>query len=246
MPLVNVEADGGVQVVTLDRPPVNALSGDLIAELADVVDAASADRAVRAMVICGRPRAFSAGADLREMAALPIGRRRELIERGARLMDRIERLDRPVIAAIEGFCLGGGLELAMACHLRVAAEGARLGQPEVSLGIPPGFGATRRLPRLVPRGMASEMLLTGEAVTAERAHAVGLVNAVTPSGQARKGALELARRLAAGSMSAQAAILRAMRGDQSEIDAVAEALASRDGQEGVAAFLEKRTPRFDG
>ena len=246
MELVRVGTEGGVRVLTLDRPPVNALSGELVEAIGRAVDEAAGDPTARVVVVYGGRRAFSAGADVREMSGLAAEQRRAWIERGARLMDRIAALDKPVIAAIEGFCLGGGLELAMACHLRVAAEGARLGQPEVKLGLPPGFGGTQRLPALVPPGVALDMLLGGEPIDAPRAHAIGLVNAVVPSGAALDGALERARRLAAGSGSAQAAVLRAVRGDEPELDAILTAMNQSDAREGMAAFLEKRTARFDG
>lgn len=246
MELVRVEDDGGVRVLTLDRPPVNALNGALVEAIGRAVDDAAEEREVRALVVYGGRRAFSAGADVKEMSGLPAGERRGWIERGARLMNRIEALDKPIVAAIEGHCLGGGLELAMACHLRVAAEGARLGQPEVKLGIPPGFGGTHRLPRLVPAGIALELLLTGEPIGAERAYALGLVNALAPSGGARASAMNLARLLAAGSGSAQTAVFRAVRGEQAELDVILAAMDEPDAREGMAAFHEKRAARFDG
>lgn len=246
MGLLRREIDGGVRVITLDRAPVNALNGELLRALDDAVGEAEADPTTRVVVLYGGTKAFSAGADIRELAALPPEARRAWIGRGARLCDRIEALGKPAIVAIEGHCYGGGLELAMACHVRVAGIGARLGQPEVKLGIPPGFGGTARLPRLVPVGIALELLLTGEPVSAERASALGLVSRVVPTGEALAAARDLARELAAGSSSAQAAVLRIVRGEVSELDAVVEALGSPDGREGTQAFLEKRAPSFEG
>lgn len=244
--LVQVESRGSVRVLTLDRSPVNALNRALIdATGAAVADAAS-DHAVRAVVLYGGRRAFSAGADLHELNGMAPEARRAWIERGARLCDQIAALDKPSVAAIEGHCLGGGLELAMACHLRVSAVTAQLGQPEVKLGILPGFGGTRRLPWLVPPGVAAELLLTGEPISAERAFALGLVNRVAPSGGALEAALDLAELLAARSPQAVGAILRVLRGAAAELDAITTALAAPDGQEGIAAFLEKRAPRFGG
>lgn len=246
MGLVRVELDGGVQTIRLDRPPVNALNAELIEALDAAVGEAAADPGTRVVVFHGGERAFSAGADIREFAGLASGVRRAWIERGARLCDRIEGIDKPTIAAIEGHCYGGGLELAMACHMRIASSEAKLGQPEVKLGIPPGFGGTHRLPRLVPCGLALEMLLTGEAISSERAGAVGLVNSVVSAGQALAAARKMARSLASGSASAHASILRIVRGEVTELDAIVEALGSPDGQEGTRAFVEKRTARFEG
>jgi enoyl-CoA hydratase len=244
--LVKVDAHGSVRVLMLDRPPVNALNGALIDAIGEAVDETTRDDAVRAVVVYGGRRVFSAGADLRELSGVPPEARRAWIARGARLCDRIAALDKPSVAAIEGYCLGGGLELAMACHVRVAAATARLGQPEVKLGILPGFGGTTRLPRLVPTGVATELLLTGEPIDAKRAEALGLVNRVAPSGGALEAALALAELLAARSPMATAAILGVLRGATAELDAVVAALAAPDGREGIAAFLEKRAARFGG
>ena len=244
--MVRVEAEGGVRIVTLDRPPVNALNGELIGALQAAVDEADADPATRVVVLYGGENSFSAGADIREFSGLAAEERRGWIERGARLCDRIEGLDKPVIAAICGHCYGGGLEVAMACHVRIVSSDAKLGQPEVQLGIPPGFGGTRRLPRLVPPGIALEMLLTGDPISAHTAQLVGLANHTTHPAQTLDRTLALARKLARGSASAQAAVLRILRGVVSELDAIVEALGSPDAREGTRAFLEKRPPRFEG
>jgi enoyl-CoA hydratase len=246
MGLVEIEVDGSVRVLTMVRPPVNALSGELLGALDRALDDAVSDPASRVLVLHGGPRAFSAGADIGEFSALDPEARRPWIARGVRLCERIAGLDKPTIAAIEGHCFGGGLELAMACHLRVAADTARLGQPEVKLGILPGFGGTQRLPRLVPAGIALEMLLTGESIDARRAFELGLVNRLVPSGEALVEAASLAKGLARGSASAQALLLRIVRAELGELDAIVAALGSPDAREGTRAFLEKRPPRFEG
>jgi enoyl-CoA hydratase/carnithine racemase len=252
--LVQVEREGAVATVRLERPPVNALSGELIGQLAAAFERLSGDRGVRAIVVTGSARAFSAGADVGELAGLGGPHAvRGWVDRGQRLMDRIAASTRPVVAAIEGYCLGGGLELALAAHLRVAGDRAQLGAPEVKLGILPGFGGTQRLPRLIGAGPALELLLTGEPVGAERALALGLVNRVAPAGQALAAAVELATGLAERSAPSLAAIMAVVargrdaplrEGLDAEVSAFAALLAGPDGREGTAAFLEKRQPRF--
>ncbi|HEV8633667.1 MAG TPA: enoyl-CoA hydratase-related protein [Chloroflexota bacterium] len=252
--LVRIDRDGPLATVRLDRPPVNALSSDLIARLAAAFERLSTDPQARVIVLTGSGRAFSAGADVGELAGLAGPHAvRVWIDRGQRLMDRVGASTRPVVAAIEGHCLGGGLELALAAHLRVAGEGARLGLPEIKLGILPGFGGTQRLPRLIGHGPALELMLTGEPVTPERALQLGLVNRVVPAGQALAAARELAAALAARSAPALAAILAVVargrdvplrEGLDAELSAVAALLAGPDGREGTAAFLEKRPARF--
>jgi enoyl-CoA hydratase/carnithine racemase len=252
--LVHLEREGAVATLRLDRPPVNALSGDLIGQLAAVFERVGRDRSARAVVVTGSRRAFSAGADVGELAGLAGPHAtRSWIDRGQRLMDALAASTRPIVAAIEGYCLGGGLELALACHLRIAGEGARLGLPEVTLGLLPGFGGTQRLPRLIGHGPALELMLTGEPVGPERAAALGLVNRVVPSGGALAAAAELAAELAGRSAPALAAILAVVargrdaplrEGLDAEMSALAALLAGPDGREGTAAFLEKRPARF--
>lgn len=252
--LVRVERAGGVATVVMDHPPVNALGGALVARLSAVFDELAADRQARAIVLTGSARAFSAGADVKELAGLQGPHAtRAWIDRGQRLMDRVAASTRPVIAAVEGYCLGGGLELALACHLRIAGDRAQLGLPEVKLGILPGFGGSQRLPRLVGPGLALEMMLTGEPIAPERALAAGLVNRVVPAGQAGAAAAELAAGLAQRSAAALAAIVAvAARGRDvplregldAELGAITALLSGPDAREGLAAFLEKRPARF--
>jgi enoyl-CoA hydratase/carnithine racemase len=252
--LVALERDGGVVTIRLDRPPVNALSGELIGLLSAAFERLAGDRRARAIVLTGSARAFCAGADVGELAALGGPHAvRAWIDRGQRLMDRVAASTRPVLAAIEGHCLGGGLELALACHLRIAGSTARLGLPEVKLGLLPGFGGTQRLPRLVGEAAALELMLTGEPIPAERARELGLLNRVVAAGTALEAAGELAATIAAGSAPAAAAILAVVargrdvplrEGVDAELSAIAALLAGSDGREGTAAFLEKRSPTF--
>jgi len=251
------EASDGVAVITVNRPDkLNALNQETMAELADAAARAGADESIRAVIVTGAgPKAFVAGADIGELARQdPIGGQRTS-RRGQAVLDTLENLPKPVIAAINGFALGGGLELALACHLRVAAENALLGLPEVSLGIIPGYGGTQRLARLIGPGRAAEMILTARRVEAREAEQIGLVNRVVPAG----GALEAARGLAGeilrhGPLAVRFA-LEAMRhglemplaqGLAFEADRFGLIAASLDMREGMAAFLEKRRASFQG
>ena len=252
---VRVLRDGRVAVVTIDNPPVNALSQATLDQLARAFAGLDDDEAVRAVVVAGAgSRAFVAGADIRELAALGEGQAALLFAaKGQALLDRIEGFAKPVIAAIDGACLGGGCELAMACHIRVASARAVFGLPEINLGIMPGFGGTQRLPRLVGRSRALALLLTGDTVPADEARALGLADRLTPSGEALRSAVELARTIAAKSQPAARLIVEAVReglplplaqAQAVEARKFAEACATPDAREGLAAFLEKRQPRF--
>ncbi|HUT75791.1 MAG TPA: enoyl-CoA hydratase-related protein [Armatimonadota bacterium] len=172
---VSLTVEDGVATIMVDHPPVNSLSAEVIRELREVVARIKADRAVKAAIITGAGRFFIAGADLREIAGIADARQgAELARQGERLLRDIELLEVPVIAAINGTCLGGGTELALACHLRIAGERSQIGQPEVNLGIIPGFGGTQRLPRVVGSARALEMILTGDPITGAEAKAAGL------------------------------------------------------------------------
>jgi enoyl-CoA hydratase/carnithine racemase len=244
-----------VATVVFNNPPANALSSPVMTELESLFDELAADDAVKAIVFTGAGSFFISGADVREVAGIAdAAKGRELTTRGQRIFDRIERMDKPVIAAINGlFCLGGGLELAMACHLRVASERVRLGQPEIDLGIIPGFGGTQRLPRLVGQAKAIELILTGDKVPAPEAKAIGLVNKVVPDAEVVKQAQGLAKKIAGKSAVAVRAALRAIRegigrpladGQKLESDLFGTVCESADKREGVSAFLEKRQPKF--
>jgi enoyl-CoA hydratase len=252
-----VERDDAVLVMTINRPKVlNALNAGTLAELGEVIAGAQADDAVRAIVLTGAgEKSFVAGADINELAVqTPVGGR-EHARRGQALLDRIERLGKPVIAAVNGFALGGGCELAMACTLRLAADTARFGQPEINLGLIPGYAGSQRLPRLVGAGRALEMLLTGNPIDAEEAYRIGLVNRVVPAAQLMDEARALARTLAAKAPVALRYILDAVRGgldmsfaEAQEYEATLFGLvfATDDMREGTRAFLDKRKPGFTG
>lgn len=247
-------AEAGVATLTLNHPPVNALTLDVLGELEHVFDALGVDGAVKVIVVTGVGRFFIAGADIRVIAAIPSSREgTEMALRGQALFDKIEASEKPVIAAINGVCLGGGLELAMSCHIRLAADGARLGQPEINLGIIPGFGGTQRLPRLVGWSNATEMILTGDLISAQEAKALGLVSQVIPPDDLLRQAQGLARKIASKSRMAVRAALQAIgRGGESglrdglslEARLFGQLCDTEDKKEGAAAFLAKRQPRF--
>jgi enoyl-CoA hydratase len=252
-----VAARDGIAFVTVNRPAKrNALDAATIAELDSAFTQLAADPAVRVVVLTGAgDKAFVAGADIEALAGLDAEGARALSERGQRVFDRIEWLGKPVIAAINGFALGGGCELALACHVRVAGEGARIGTPEVKLGLICGYGGTQRLPRLVGRGRALELLLTGEPVDADEALRIGLVNRVVPGPRLLDEAEVLARRMAANGPLALRATLEAVNGGldrplaeglEAEATLFSEALGTEDAREGTRAFLEKRPARFAG
>ena len=252
-----VERDGGVLTITINRPKVlNALNAATLAELDQEIAMARDDAAVRAIILTGAgEKSFVAGADINELAVQTPVAGREHARHGQSLFDRIERLGKPVIAAVNGFALGGGCELAMACTIRIAADNAKFGQPEINLGLIPGYAGSQRLPRLVGRGRALELLLTGNQITAEEAHRIGLVNKVVPAASLQAEAKTLAALLASKAPVAVRYILEAVAGglemkfaDAQDYEATLFGLVSttEDMREGTKAFLEKRKAEFKG
>jgi enoyl-CoA hydratase len=252
-----VERDGAVLIVTINRPDkLNALNSHTVSEIAAVMEEAAADAAVRVVVLTGAgPKSFVAGADINELAAQTPVSGREHARSGQAVFDRIERLGKPVIAAVNGFALGGGCELAMACTMRLAADSAKFGQPEINLGLIPGYAGSQRLPRLVGRGRALQLLLTGEQITAEEAFRIGLVNKVVPAADLMPESRALAQTLAAKAPIAVRYILEAVAGglemslgDAQDYEATLFGLIATtdDMREGTRAFLEKRKPTFQG
>ncbi len=254
---LRIDDQDAIRVITVHRPErLNALDSATLDALHAAADAAAADPSVRVVVLTGAgPKAFVAGADIAEMSALTPAQGRDFALRGQRMMRRFERLPKPVIAMVNGYALGGGLELAMSCHLRIAADTARLGQPEIGLGLVPGFGGTQRLLRLAGRAAALELCLTGEPVDAARALQLGLVNRVVPAAELEAETMALARRLATSAPLALRGILDCILaggectiGEGLEYEATQFGLvfASEDMREGTRAFLEKRQPAFQG
>ena len=235
----------GVAIIRLDRPPVNALSMELLSELAEIARSLATDGDVRAVVVCGEGKAFAAGADISEFGDQDAAR--EIGARFRAAFDGLAAIPRPVIAAIHGVALGGGLELALACDQRVAADTARVGQPEVLLGIIPGAGATQRLARLVGPARAKDLIWSGRQVKADEALAMGLVDLVVPAADLLEVTLEHAAALAAGPTLALALAKRAIdaglagsleHGLDLEAEAFVEVFASEDAATGVRSFLE--------
>jgi enoyl-CoA hydratase len=252
-----VERSDAYAVVTLNRPKVmNALNRTLFTELDDAFTALAAESGVRAVILTGTgEKAFAAGADISELASLSATEGQQLARRGQAVFRRIETCGKPVIAAINGFALGGGCELAMACTIRIASDRARLGQPEVKLGLVPGYGGTQRLPRLVGKGAAMKLLLTGDMVGAEEAFRIGLVDEVVPAEALLARAETLARAIAQQAPLAIAGCIQAVEGGYDlPLDSALEleaslfglACATEDKAEGTKAFQEKRAPVWRG
>ncbi|WP_019850214.1 enoyl-CoA hydratase/isomerase family protein [Desulfitobacterium sp. PCE1] len=251
-----VDIADGIATVTLNRPEVlNALNGQVFNELGDVALELGADRSVQAVIITGGDKVFAAGADIKQMANLStvdaaIGGRPS-----HRAFSLIETIPKPVIASIAGFALGGGCELTLVCDVRIAADSAQFGLPEIKLGILPGAGGTQRLPRLIGAGKAKELIFSGDFINADEALRVGLVNKVVPADQLREETLKMAKRFAArGAVAlhlAKSAIDEGLRMDleagmQYEHKCFSLLFATEDQKEGMRAFIEKRPPDFKG
>ena len=254
---LTLERDGAVCVLTLSRPEkLNALNHALLTELDDAVTSLQADRSLRVVIVTGAgEKAFVAGADIGELAVLDTRGAEAASAFGSRVFRKLETGPQTVIAAVNGFALGGGCELALACHIRLAAENAKFGLPEVGLGIIPGYGGTQRLPRLVGLGVASEMIATGRMVDAQEALRIGLVNRVVPQAQLRDDAKAMAALIAANAPLAVAAALEAARrsldtdidqGLRFESTLFGILGSTRDMHDGLSAFVEKKKATFEG
>lgn len=248
-----IQKEGKVTIVTLNRPQsLNALNKQTLKELSTVMDELNHNDSVRAIILTGAgEKSFVAGADIKEFSDFGQEKAEDLARTGQdEVFNKIESMSKPVIAAINGFALGGGLELAMACHFRYASENAKLGLPEVTLGLIPGYGGTQRLPKLVGKGMANEMIFTAKMISGQRAKEIGLVNEVFPLEELLTKTLETANVIAKNSpMGISKAIAAVNNSDtdygfDTEIQSFGELFDLNDKKEGVAAFLEKRKPEF--
>ncbi|RKO67415.1 hypothetical protein D7024_10870 [Desulfofundulus salinus] len=256
---VHLEYAGRTAIIRLDNPPVNALSAALLKELREAIQRLRQQIEagdVRAVVVTGNgPKSFVAGADITRFLELDPVSGRELAREGQVIFEELAFLPCPVIAAVNGYALGGGLELAMVCDIRIAAANARLGQPEVNLGLIPGYGGTQRLARLVGPGKAKELIFTGETLLAEEALRIGLVDRVVPEGRALEEALRVAAvidgKAPLAVRAAKEAINRGLdlpldKGLEAEAEFFGSLCATEDQKEGARAFLEKRSPQFRG
>ncbi len=256
MAFLKTEQDGHIAIITIDRPPANALSSDLLKELDDKLASLRTNDDVRVIVLKGEGRFFCAGADVKEFTRIESKKEALFLAReGQQILDKIEQYPKPVIASIHGVALGGGLELAMSCHIRIVSETAKLGLPETSLGIIPGFAGTQRLPRLVGPNKALEMILTAEPITGVEAVQCGLANQAYPEEELFTKTFELARKIAEKSPPTVSAVLHLINNLQSnsftervekEAELFSDVFTRDDAKEGIKAFLEKRKPNFTG
>jgi enoyl-CoA hydratase len=252
---VKMSIEDRAALITIDHPPANAFDTQTVTDLSNAFDEAIANPEVKVIIITGAGQFFVAGADINEIKALKgYDDAFAVVRAGQQLYEKIEGAKKPVIAAINGrACLGGGNELAMACHIRLAEDSVQFGQPEIKLGIIPGWGGTQRLPRLVGKGRALEIILTGDNIKAQEAYRIGLVNKVVPVGTVIREAKRWAKVLSMwGGVAMGAAIqsvnegleMELAEGVKNEAHLFATLTASEDMREGVSAFLEKRRPRF--
>ena len=251
-----IERHNNIIKIILDHPPSNVLSRSVLSELEDILNTIEADHLSKIIVFTSNGKHFCLGADIREIQQLETAQQgRDFSVSGHTLFNRIEDLDIPVIAVIQGTCLGGGLELAMACHMRLAAKEALFGLPEIKLGLIPGFGGSQRLPRIIGASKATELILTGTFLTADEALEAGLVSSIHPASDLRARANALAEAISEkGSLAIRAALraIRSVNTTGSKADFLREAVQfgelceTRDAKEGLQAFFEKRPPRFSG
>jgi len=250
MSFVNYEVQGAVAILTINRPEaLNALNSQVLSDLDEAITKVEADDAVHAVILTGAGRSFVAGADIGEMKGFSARDGKKFGVHGGGVFLRLENLSKPVIAAVNGFALGGGCELAMSCDIRLASEKAKFGQPEVGLGITPGFGGTQRLPRIVGISKAMELILTAKVINAAEAERIGLVSAVYPPEELMDKAMELANAICANAPIAVAESKRCIRmgmqtdiatGSAFEAEAFGVTCGTEDKDEGMGAFLEKR------
>lgn len=248
--------EGDICIITINRPDkLNALNKETISEVGMAIDAAVQDADVRGIIITGSgSKAFVAGADISEFASYNLAQGMELSAHGHAVFNKVEHCPKPVIAAVNGFALGGGCELAMACHMRVAASNARFGQPEVKLGLIPGYAGTQRLPQLIGKGRAMELLMTADMIDAAEAHRLGLVNHVTEPDQLLDTCRGILRKISAQAPLAISEIIRTVNahydksqdGFQTEIERFGACFTTEDVREGTDAFLNKRKAEFKG
>jgi enoyl-CoA hydratase len=254
---ISVEKKAALAYLTVNRPKaLNALNKATLEEIGAALEDIRGDAGISGLIVTGAGgKAFVAGADITEIASISSVEASAFTRRGQAVFDLLENLGKPSVAAVDGFALGGGCELAMACTLRVATESARFGQPEVKLGVIPGFGGTQRLPRLVGRGRALQMILTGEPIDAQEAHRIGLVNEIVPTEKLLERAAEILRKIGANAPLAVRfsieAVNRGLQASQSEGLVIESALfavcaSSEDKREGTAAFIGKRQAQFTG
>lgn len=253
---IKYEKMNGVAIIKINRPEaLNSLNLEVLKAISKAVDLAEMDEEVQVLIITGEGRAFVAGADIEQMSTKTPLEANEFSSYGAMVMRKIERMDKPSIAAVNGFALGGGCELAMACDMRIASDKAKFGQPEVGLGIMPGFSGTQRLPRLVGKAKAIELILTGDIINAETALSLGLVNRVTAPENLMEEVMTLASKIMKNAPLAvrysNLAIKRGFDTDmesaiQIETEFFGRCFATQDQKEGMSAFLEKRKPRYQG
>ena len=252
---LSISTEDGVSFVSINRPPVNALGNQLLDEIGQAMDVLAGDAKTKVIVfVSAIPNVFIAGVDLKEMAALTTPEDiLNVVRKGQTVFNKIENSEKPVIAAIHGACVGGGQEMVMACHIRIASDRTRFAQPEITLGIIPGFGGSQRLPRIVGPSRAAELILTGDLITPQEAFRIGLVNHVVSDGALIKTARELGKKIARHGLPSIRASMRAITGgldkplseglrlEENEFKSIT---GTQDMREGIRAFTEKRQPKF--